>query len=92
MLRCVQVCVFIEVHVCFSICVCSSVYLLWDVIYTVLVQEKLYESTRDARGHLFQGVVSQIELHQVLQILKRVLSQTAVTQLRGETYVYSRYA
>lgn len=45
------------VHVC--ICVhqlcdnMGNVYLLWDVIYAIPVQEKLYEAIRYASRHLF---------------------------------------
>lgn len=62
-----------------------AVYLLWDVIYAVPVQKKLYEPTWYPCRHLFQNIVSQIELHQAFQVLKYVLSQVAVTQLRGKT-------
>lgn len=55
--------------------------MLWDVVDAVLVQEQLYDTVRYAVGHLLQQVVSQIELHQTLQILERVLSQVTVTQL-----------
>lgn len=59
-----------------------TVYLLWDVIYTVPVQEKLDEATRYTIRHLLQDVVGQIELHEALQALESVSSQVAVTQLR----------
>ena len=62
-----------------------AVYLPWDVIYTVPVQEKLYEATWYPSRHLFQSIASQIELHQAVQVLKYVLSQVTVTQLRGKT-------
>lgn len=71
-------------HVCSS-AICDNVgtvYLLWDVIYTVLVQEQLYEAIGYASRHLFQGVVSQIELHEALQVLECVLFQVTVTQLK----------
>lgn len=44
----------------------STVYLLWDVIYAVLVQIQLYEVIGYASRHLFQDVVSQVELHEAL--------------------------
>lgn len=62
-----------------------NVNLPWDVINTVPVQEKLYEATWYPSRHLFQNIVSQIELHQGVQVLKYVLSQVVVTQLRGKT-------
>lgn len=77
---------------CDNVC---AVYLLWDVIYTVLVQEKLYEATGYASRHLSQGVVSQIELHEARQVLECVLSQATVTQLKeksSDTHVCSRNA
>lgn len=43
-----------------------TVYLLWDAIYTVPVQEKLYDATRYTSRHPFQGIVSHIELHEAL--------------------------
>jgi len=56
-----------------AVCICCficyfwpTVYLLWDVIYTVPVQEKLYEAAWYARGHLLQTVMSQVELHEAL--------------------------
>lgn len=66
---------------CHPLCDLCTVYLLWDVIYTVPVQEKLYDATRDTSGHLFEDVASQIELHEALQVLKCVLSQVTVSQL-----------
>lgn len=55
-----------------------SVYLLWYVIYAVLVQEQLDEVVWHSSGHLLQNVVCQVELHEVLQVLERVLSQVTV--------------
>lgn len=73
-----------------------TVYLLWDVIYAVPVQEKLDQAIRYTIRHLLQDVVSQIELHEVLQVLEHVPSQIAVTQLRRmstkHSYVYLRSA
>lgn len=60
-----------------------SVYLLWDVVDAIPVQEKLDEATWNAVRHLLQGVVSQVELHETLQVLERVLPQVIVAQLRG---------
>lgn len=57
------------------------VYLLWDVVNAVRVQKKLNETARYAIRHLLQDIVSQIELHQALQVLESVLSQVTVTQL-----------
>lgn len=68
-----------------------AVYLLWDVIYTVPVQKKLYEATWNTRRHLLQSVMSQVELHEALQVLECVLSQVTVTQLREKTsYLWYR--
>lgn len=82
------------------VCAClfdnmCTVYLLWNVIYTVSVQEKLYDSTWYASRHLFQDVASQIELHEARQVLKCVPSQITVTQLKeksADTHVCSRNA
>lgn len=56
-----------ELSVCkFGHQLCDNVcneYLLWDVVYVVPVQEKLYEAGWYTSGHLFQVVASQIELH-----------------------------
>lgn len=63
-------------------------YLLWDVIYTVLIQEKLNDVARNARGHLLQSVVSQVELQEALQVLQGVLSQAGVTQLTKTSHAH----
>lgn len=62
-----------------------TVHLPWDVIYTVPVQEKLYEAIWYPSRHLFQRIAGQIELHQAVQALKYVPSEVTVTQLRGKT-------
>lgn len=62
-----------------------TVYLLWDVIYTVPVQEKLYEAAWNTSGHLLQRVMSQVKLHKAPQVLEGVLPQVAVTQLTDKT-------
>lgn len=59
-----------------SVCMCGhqlcdnvcNEYLLWDVIYVVPVQEKLYEAGWYTSRHLFQVVASQIELHEARQV------------------------
>lgn len=60
-------------------------YVLWDVIYVVPVQEKLYEASWYTSRHLFQVVTSQIELHEAPQVLKCVPSQVTVTQLEEKS-------
>lgn len=76
---CLRACVH---QLCDSVC---TVYLLWDVIYTVPVQEKLNEATGYAIRHLLQDVVSQIELHEAFQVPECVLTQVTVTQLRRKS-------
>lgn len=56
-------------------------YLLWDVVYTVPVQEKLDEAAGKSGRHLSQDVASQIELHEALQVLECVCAQVRVRQL-----------
>lgn len=76
-----------------QLCDMCTVYLPWDVIYLVPVQEKLYDAARYASRHLLQGVASQIELHEARQVLKCVLSQVTVSQLKeksSDTHVRSR--
>lgn len=73
------VCVYMTVHQLSDNA--WTVYLLWDVIYTVPVQEQLDKATGYTIGHLLQGVVSQIELHEALKVLEHVLSYVTVTEL-----------
>lgn len=62
-----------------------AVYLLWDVIDTVPIQEKLHEAGWYTSRHPPQRVMSQVELHQVRKALKAVLTQATVTQLTEKT-------
>lgn len=67
--------------------------MLWDVIDTVPIQEKLHEAGWYTSRHLLQRVMSQVELHQVLKALKAVLTQATVTQLTEKiSHIYSTNA
>lgn len=61
-----------------------TVYLLWDLINVVTVQEQLYDALGYAAGHLRQDVASQIELNESLQVPESVRTQVAVSQLRDK--------
>lgn len=59
-----------------------TVYLLWDLIDVVTVQEKLYDAFGYTAGHLCQDIASQIELNKSLQVLESGCTQVTVRQLR----------
>lgn len=61
-----------------------TVYLLWDLINVVPVQEQLYDALGNTTRHLCQDVASQIELNKSLQVPESVCTQVAVRQLRDE--------
>ena len=52
-----------------------------DGLDSVAVQVELVDGGGHLRGHLPQGVVGQVELHEVLEALKGVRLEDAVTQL-----------
>lgn len=59
-----------------------TVYLLWDLIDVITVQEKLYDAFGYTARHLRQNVASQVELNKSLQVLESGRTQVAVRQLR----------
>lgn len=61
-----------------------TVYLLWDLINVVTVQEKLYDALGYTARHFRQDVASQIELNKSFQVPESVCTQVAVRQLRDK--------